>query len=136
MIRSPSLSELVFHHFEPFIVGGVFTGNFRGMKIRSVSIHPDGVESWGSEYALNGVYTGAAPHLEVGLLAGYQVNDRIFIPVRFLLPFTFLPDRLLLKDFEVDHLKAPRVRESTCGPLCGRRIVSRTSAPLGIDFYS
>lgn len=98
------VSELVFHHFEPFIVGGVFTGNFRGVKIRSVSIHPDGVESWGSEYALNGVYTGSAPHFEVGLVAGYQINDRIFIPVRFLLPFTFIPDRLLLKDFEVDQL--------------------------------
>lgn len=98
------VAELTMNALAPLTLGAVFTGNFRGVKVRSVSIHPDGVESWGSEYILNGVYTGSAPHLEVGLLAGYQVNDRVFIPVRILYPFTFIPDRMLLKDYEVDHL--------------------------------
>lgn len=95
------VAELTTSTLAPIVLGGVFTGNFRGIKIRSTAIHPDGSESWGSEYILNGVYTNSAPHLEFGLLAGYQVNDRIFIPFRLMLPFDLVGLDKPTRDYDV-----------------------------------
>lgn len=85
----------------PVVVGAHMGGLFRGMRIESATVHADGSESLGSEYRMNGVYTGSTTVFEVGPVVAFQIGDRILVPARVLFPVEFGgTTRLELTDFD------------------------------------
>lgn len=90
--------------FGPVVVGVSGGGVFRGVRVEVATTYPDGSESLGSEFAFNGVYTTSSPSLEFGVLGGLVLGDRLFIPVRAVLPMEmFGADRLPVTDFDASR---------------------------------
>ncbi len=84
----------------PLAVGGHAGGLARGTRIESATVYPDGSESLGSEYRLNGIYTASTSFLEAGPVVALQIGDRLLIPVRVLFPFEIDDTRLPALDFD------------------------------------
>jgi len=90
----------------PLVLGTSFGGLFRGVRVGAAAVFPDGSESYGSEYRLNGVYTASTTYFEAGLIAGLAVGDRVVIPVRVSLPIEPFPDRIALTDYDLYQLNS------------------------------
>lgn len=84
----------------PVVLGGSFGGMFRGVRVEVATTYPDGSESLGSEFVFNGVYTASSTYFEAGVLAGLALGDRVFVPVRLVVPVEMVEDRLPVQDFD------------------------------------
>lgn len=98
--------EVTTDALRPLVLGASFGGLFRGVRVASATVYPDGAESYGSEYRLNGVYHGAPTYFEAGLIAGVSLGNRVFLPVRVHVPMDLLGNDLALTDSDVYQLNS------------------------------
>ena len=78
----------------PAFVGGFMTALLRGQRVTARTVYADGSESLGTEYTLNGTYTGYTSGNEVGVTAGIALGDRLVVPVRYVVTTaTYLANR-------------------------------------------
>lgn len=89
--------------FGPVVVGASGGAMFRGVRVEVATTYPDGAESLGSEFVFNGVYTSSSPYFEAGVLGGFVLADRVFIPVRLVFPIEISQDRLPVTDFDASR---------------------------------
>jgi hypothetical protein len=96
-------TEITTGALRPLVLGASFGGLFRGVRVASATVYPDGSESYGSEYRLNGIYTASAAYFEAGLVAGVAVGDRVVVPVRVFLPLNLLANDIALTDYDTQQ---------------------------------
>lgn len=96
--------EVTTDALRPVVLGASLGALFRGVRVASATVYPDGSLSYGTEYRLNGVYTGAPTYFEAGLVAGVALGDRLFVPVRLTLPMDLLGNETALLDMDVRQL--------------------------------
>lgn len=90
-------------------VGPVVRASLRQSALRAAWVHPDGSESVGSEYRINGIYRPAAGSrflFEAGGTVRLAITDRITVPVRVLfnLPTPGGALGIPLTDYDVQSL--------------------------------
>jgi hypothetical protein len=71
---------------------GMLTTNLSKMYIEYSTVYPNGQESFGSEYKLNGLYKSTIKTMEIGVQATYKYKKYLMFARAFVPMFTLGPD--------------------------------------------
>jgi len=72
---------------------GMLTTNLSKMYIEYSTVYPNGQESFGSEYKLNGLYKATLKTMEIGVQATYKHKKYLMFARAFVPMFTLGPDK-------------------------------------------
>lgn len=97
--------DMLYYPVSQFGAGVVMTGTFRNLSLSSRTVYPDGVESLGGEYRLNGVYTASPASLEAGGVVRLAVGP-VTVRGRYAVPLPGLSNTvsLPLTDYDLEQL--------------------------------